>query len=85
MNSPINFPAHIVPQVWDLLTQHCVQTCVEHRSEAWAFDVSPDGATLLTGAGDNIVRMWHLSPDGSTAPTATSDAGTVPNMHCGQF
>jgi U3 small nucleolar RNA-associated protein 12 len=63
--------------VWDLVTQHCIQTCVEHRAEVWSFDVSPDGSRMVTGAGDNMLRLWRLRDEPvaapSTAPVATTD------------
>ncbi|TYZ65719.1 hypothetical protein PybrP1_006267 [[Pythium] brassicae (nom. inval.)] len=47
-------------KVWDLDTQHCVQTCVGHRSEVWALDVNPAGDRLVTGASDNQLRVWSV-------------------------
>lgn len=63
-------------QVWDLETQHCVQTCVDHRSEVWALDVSPDQTRLITGASDNQIRVWNIAPYSSTStkPVATATA-----------
>ena len=32
-----------------------------HRSEVWSFDVNADESRLITGAGDNELRVWRLS------------------------
>ncbi len=61
-------------KVWDLDTQHCVQTCVGHRSEVWGMDVSPDETRVVTGAADGQIRVWRVSGEGSGAG-ATARAG----------
>lgn len=63
-------------QVWDLETQHCVQTCVDHRSEVWAMDATPDGSTIVTGAADNNIRLWTVHASG--APAAAASTAIVP-------
>ena len=60
-------PTHVVSvskdalvKVWELTTQHCVQTLVGHRSEVWAIEISPDGKRMVTGAADRQLRVWSL-------------------------
>ncbi|KAG5456154.1 MAG: WD40-repeat-containing domain protein, partial [Olpidium bornovanus] len=47
-------------KLWDLATQHCVETHVAHRSECWAMDVDPGRNYLVTGGGDAELKMWKL-------------------------
>ncbi|KAL1919761.1 uncharacterized protein VTP21DRAFT_1692 [Calcarisporiella thermophila] len=47
-------------KLWDLSTQHCVETIVGHRSEVWAFDISQDGRNIVSGGGDHELFVWHL-------------------------
>ncbi|KAG8746400.1 hypothetical protein FRC10_005111 [Ceratobasidium sp. 414] len=52
-------------KLWDLSTQHCVQTQVAHRSEIWSMDIElkDNKLLILTGSGDGDVKAWNL--DGS--------------------
>ena len=50
-------------KLWDLTTQHCVQTVVAHRSEVWSLDVDPTGTIILTGSGEGEVKAWKLDRD----------------------
>ena len=53
-------------KVWDLATQHCVQTIVGHRSEIWTMGMhiySHASATepthlIITGASDSLLRGY---------------------------
>lgn len=51
-------------QVWDLQTQHCVQTCVGHRCEIWTLDYDESRRRLLSGSSDNVLRLWELRGNG---------------------
>lgn len=57
-------------KIWDLETQHCVQTIVTHRNEVWSFDIDDDETRLVTGASDDKIRVWSLVP--SEFPNLTS-------------
>ena len=59
-------------QIWDLDTQHCVQTVVGHRSEVWSLDVSPDGTRLVTTASDAQLRVWSIVPKPTDAVVVSS-------------
>jgi len=50
-------------KVWDLGTQHCIETIVAHRSEVWdvAFDVHQ--MILCTGSNDDEIRVWKVDLD----------------------
>ena len=63
-------------KVWELSTQHCVQTCVGHRGEVWAFDVSPDEDRLITGSSDSQMRVWTVNST-ATAPSLPATAAAT--------
>ncbi|KAF8895924.1 WD-repeat-containing protein [Mucidula mucida] len=48
-------------KVWDLATQHCIQTVVAHRSDVWAMDVDPAQELLFTGSGEGEVKAWKIN------------------------
>jgi U3 small nucleolar RNA-associated protein 12 len=58
-------------KLWDLSTQHCIETVVGHRSEIWDFDVHLEGGdedapadiTLVSGGGEGEAKAWSLNPD----------------------
>ncbi|KAF8759827.1 WD-repeat-containing protein [Rhizoctonia solani] len=49
-------------KLWNLSTQHCIQTQVAHRSEIWSMDIDSSDRKLLilTGSGDGEVKAWSL-------------------------
>jgi U3 small nucleolar RNA-associated protein 12 len=48
-------------KIWDLETQHCIQTLVGHRAEVWSFDVNPEETRLVTVC-DKQIRFYKLGP-----------------------
>ncbi|KAG8711931.1 hypothetical protein FRC11_001431 [Ceratobasidium sp. 423] len=50
-------------KIWDLSTQHCIQTQVAHRSEIWSMEIDDSEGKLLilTGSGDGEVKAWSLN------------------------
>lgn len=48
-------------KVWDLQTQHCVQTVIGHRSEIWSLDVNADETRLVTVAVDQWIRVYKVA------------------------
>lgn len=69
-------------KVWDLSTQHCVQTQVAHRSEVWSIEVEErnDKFLVLTGSGDGEVKAWTL--DGSKLQQGISQNNGEVSEHC---
>ncbi len=49
-------------KIWDLETQHCIQTLIGHRSEVWSLDIDKAGRRLITGSVDAKLRIWSLDP-----------------------
>jgi U3 small nucleolar RNA-associated protein 12 len=50
-------------KVWDLETQHCFLTLVEHRNEVCDFILICGESRLVTGAMDNELRVWDVIVD----------------------
>ncbi|RUS24068.1 WD40-repeat-containing domain protein, partial [Jimgerdemannia flammicorona] len=48
-------------KLWDLTTQHCVETLIAHRGEIWAFDVSRDQSVIVTGGSDADMKAWRVN------------------------
>ncbi|CAO3565668.1 unnamed protein product [Mortierella alpina] len=47
-------------KLWDLSTQHCMETLVAHRNEVWDFDVNGDESMLVSGGGDADIKVWKI-------------------------
>lgn len=52
-----------IVKVYDVETQHCVQTIVGHRAEVWAMELDPTNSLLVTGSTDAEVRGYLLRND----------------------
>ncbi|KAF9435125.1 hypothetical protein BGZ76_006854 [Entomortierella beljakovae] len=48
-------------KLWDLSTQHCMETLVAHRSEVWSCDVNADETMLVSGGGDPDIKIWKIN------------------------
>lgn len=72
-------------KLWDLSTQHCVQTVVVGRSEVTSCDVleeegedEEDGRwVIITGSGDGEGRVWSIEKSDLTAGMAENASGEV--------
>ncbi|CAG8521333.1 13198_t:CDS:10, partial [Acaulospora colombiana] len=47
-------------KLWDLGTQHCMETVVAHRNEVWDFDISRDWKMMITGSDDSDMKVWTI-------------------------
>ena len=68
-------------QVWDMSTQHCIQTIVGHRCEIWSLALAPlplqdthgeaslvnQSHLILTGSSDETIRGYLISSTGHEA------------------
>jgi U3 small nucleolar RNA-associated protein 12 len=70
-------------RVWDLTTQHCVQTVVGHRCEVWSLDVDAAGQRLVTGAADAHLRVFRLSQPGSSDGESNAPGDAPCLVPCG--
>lgn len=64
-------------KLWDLSTQHCVQTVVAHRSEVWSMDLSPQQNLIFTGSGEGDLKAWKIDYDAVAAGLKTTESGEV--------
>lgn len=69
-------------RVYDVESQHCVQTLVGHRSEVWAMAFSGEHGLLVTGSVDAILRVYKFRaghagqgdlPEADGAESSTDD------------
>ncbi len=49
--------------MFDVQTGGFVKNFAGHTGSIWAVSLSPDGKTLLSASGDQIVRMWDIYAD----------------------
>lgn len=50
-------------KLWNLTTQHCIETIVGHRSEAWSFAYDAASNVLVSGGGEGEVKCWKVDND----------------------
>ncbi|GJJ07205.1 hypothetical protein Clacol_001405 [Clathrus columnatus] len=67
-------------KLWDLSTQHCVQTVVAHRGEVWAVDINPAGDVILTGSAEGEIKAWRLDREALQAGLKEHGDGEVSQM-----
>lgn len=64
-------------KLWDLSTQHCVQTIVAHPSEVWSLDVSPEQDLIFTGGGEGELKAWKVDHEALAEGLKESESGEV--------
>jgi U3 small nucleolar RNA-associated protein 12 len=70
-------------RVYDVESQHCVQTVVGHHAEVWSMDVDPSHHLLVTGSVDAELRTFLLRPargppgDGQASAAASAAAAAA--------
>jgi U3 small nucleolar RNA-associated protein 12 len=47
-------------KLFNLTTQHCIETVVGHRGEAWSFAYDADSGVLISGGGEGEVKCWKV-------------------------
>ncbi|KAK4702171.1 hypothetical protein P7C70_g4054, partial [Phenoliferia sp. Uapishka_3] len=47
-------------KLFSLTTQHCIETVVGHRGEAWSFAYDPSSSVLISGGGEGEAKCWLL-------------------------
>ncbi|GAA6013590.1 hypothetical protein JCM10207_004784 [Rhodosporidiobolus poonsookiae] len=50
-------------KLFNLATQHCIETVVGHRGEAWSFAYDRDSNVLISGGGEGEVKCWKVDND----------------------
>eukprot|EP00457_Paulinella_chromatophora_P001112 gb/GEZN01001114.1/.p1 GENE.gb/GEZN01001114.1/~~gb/GEZN01001114.1/.p1 ORF type:complete len:1078 (+),score=202.01 gb/GEZN01001114.1/:38-3271(+) len=71
---------------WDLESQYCFQTVLEHRSQVWSLEINRQGTRLYTGSDDHLIRVFRLgrSDDVKGNGDARADAASA-NTDIAQF
>ena len=64
-------------KLWDLSTQHCMQTVVAHRSEIWTMAMDAEQSLIFTGAGEGEMKAWRVDHEAMASGLQTSDSGEV--------
>jgi U3 small nucleolar RNA-associated protein 12 len=64
-------------KVWDLHTQHCMQTLVGHRSEVWSIGINPEGTRMISGSSENQLQVWSVKDSSKKNYEESSDEDDV--------
>ncbi|KAJ7699976.1 WD-repeat-containing protein [Mycena rosella] len=67
-------------KLWDLSTQHCVQTIVAHRSEIWTMNVDPEQNLVFTGSGEGELKAWKLDHEAFAEGLKETETGEIVKM-----
>ena len=64
-------------KLWDLSTQHCVQTLVAHPSEVWTLDLAPSQDLIVTGGGEGEMKIWKIDQEAINKGLVENGSGEV--------
>lgn len=64
-------------KLWDLSTQHCIQTVVAHRSEIWTMDINVNQNLIFTGSGEGELKAWRIDHEELAAGLQETEKGEV--------
>lgn len=64
-------------KVWDLSTQHCVQTTIAHRSEVWSLDIDPEKTLIFTGSSEGEMKVWRIDSEALSEGLKENESGEV--------
>ncbi|KAG9317569.1 WD40-repeat-containing domain protein [Chiua virens] len=67
-------------KLWDLSTQHCMQTVVAHRSEVWSMDLSSRHNLIFTGSGEGDLKAWKIDYVALAVGLQTTESGEMSKM-----
>jgi U3 small nucleolar RNA-associated protein 12 len=63
-------------KLWDLSTQHCVETHVAHHGECWTMALMPDSRGCITAGQDGEMKVWSIDLEGLSS-RASSDTDVI--------
>ena len=66
--------------IWSYPTMESLATLTGHTFRVLYLSVSPDGETIVTGAGDETLRFWHAFPPRERGPTRRSLVEPSPTL-----
>ncbi|KAG5716554.1 hypothetical protein E4T56_gene16312 [Termitomyces sp. T112] len=64
-------------KLWDLSTQHCIQTVVAHRSEVWTIDVNSKQDLVFTGSSEGEMKAWRIDNNALANGLQETESGEV--------
>ncbi|KAF3933964.1 Beta-TrCP [Dactylella cylindrospora] len=64
-------------KLWDLSSQHCVETHVAHSGECWAIGVTPDEEGAITAGNDGELKIWTIERRTIATASAADDVTRV--------
>ncbi|KAH9482937.1 putative WD repeat-containing protein C3D6.12 [Psilocybe cubensis] len=67
-------------KLWDLTTQHCVQTVVAHRSEIWSLAINQEQNLIFTGSGEGELKVWKFDREALAKGLKETETGEVAKM-----
>ncbi|KDR83852.1 hypothetical protein GALMADRAFT_55599 [Galerina marginata CBS 339.88] len=67
-------------KVWDLSTQHCIQTIVAHRAEIWSLTINREQDLVFTGSGDGELKAWKIDREALKEGLKETETGEVAKM-----
>ncbi|RDB22656.1 putative WD repeat-containing protein C3D6.12 [Hypsizygus marmoreus] len=67
-------------KLWDLSTQHCIQTIVAHRSEIWTMDINNERDLIFTGSGEGELKAWRIDHETLAQGLRETETGEVAKM-----
>lgn len=69
-------------KLWDLSTQHCVQTIVAHRSEIWTMDIDREQNLVFTGSSEGELKAWRIDQEALAEGLKETESGEVDIRDC---
>ncbi|OBZ76824.1 putative WD repeat-containing protein C3D6.12 [Grifola frondosa] len=67
-------------KLWDLATQHCIQTIVAHRSEVWTMDVDEEQQLIFTGSSEGELKAWRIDHEALAQGLRETENGEVAKL-----
>ncbi|KAI5799152.1 hypothetical protein DFH27DRAFT_501148 [Peziza echinospora] len=64
-------------KLWELSTQHCMETHVAHHGECWALALSPDEKGCITSGNDGELKVWAIDSRGLATGAKTGDSNCL--------
>lgn len=64
-------------KLWNLSTQHCLQTVVAHPSEIWTLDVNPEQNLVFTGSAEGELKSWRVDQSAISDGPKENEKGEV--------
>jgi U3 small nucleolar RNA-associated protein 12 len=64
-------------KLWDLSTQHCIQTVVAHRAEVWTLEIGPTQDLIFTGSNEGDLRIWRVDHEVLAGELHETETGEV--------